>query len=165
MGGAHFLLVTFLGLEAVVVVWGGWRGAVQSNVEGIVLYCWSVRSAPPLPPPASLYVSQSVAAPPFPLLSPLPAFTSNRTSRSGNRRSPNPAVTLQPVGSGLSIVAPRSAASFSCFPCFFVLPDKSFCLLVHLAPFFVCVCVGAAVVFGGGGGRTRKQTVVGIQWM
>lgn len=34
---------------------------------------------------------------------------------SGNRRSPNPSVTLRPVGSGLSIVAPHWAASLSHF--------------------------------------------------
>lgn len=131
--GTYFLLVTFLSLEAVCVyacVCCG--GAVQSNVKHIVLYCWCVRSALSFP-----HVSQS--SPPAQHTHHSPTHPSLLTGRahSGNRRSPNPSVTLRPVGSGLSIVALLWAAAqplsilLSCLISHFVY----WCIWSHFGPF------------------------------
>lgn len=97
-----------------VCLWicGGCRG-IQGSVHRIVLYCCRCCEVSTFLPPC-----QSAA--------PTTTATSTHTTHpslltglahSGNRRSPNPSMTPQPTGSGLSIVTLCWAAPCSRSPC------------------------------------------------
>lgn len=81
----------------------------QSRAMWSTLYCTGDVWGQHFPSPMSVSPLSTTHQPPT-----HPSALTGR-ARSGNRRSPNPLVTPWHVGSGLSIVAPRWAASLSRF--------------------------------------------------